>query len=139
MIELFIPIKPQGKARPRVTRRGAYTPQKTKDYENLVKYSFLSRYKNFEIIEGPVVASITAYFPLVKSMSKANQKDALSGVLMPTKKPDIDNIAKAILDALNGFAYYDDSQVVELHINKKYSDNEGVYVKICKYGDAYCK
>lgn len=40
----------------------------------------------------------------------------LSGELLPTKKPDIDNIVKAVLDALNEVAYRDDTQVVELQV-----------------------
>ena len=51
----------------------------------------------------------------------------------PTKKPDADNISKIVLDALNGLAYYDDNQVVTLHIDKCYAKEEsqvGVFVKI---------
>ena len=51
-------------------------------------------------------------------------------LILPTKKPDTDNIAKAILDALNGVAYYDDAQVVELHVVKKYSDEPRAEVMI---------
>lgn len=46
----------------------------------------------------------------------------LNGELMPAKKPDIDNIAKAVLDALNSVAYRDDIQIVELQIRKQYSE-----------------
>ena len=45
-----------------------------------------------------------------------------NGDLMPAKKPDIDNIAKAVLDALNSVAYRDDTQIVELQIRKQYSE-----------------
>lgn len=47
-----------------------------------------------------------------------------SGEEYPCKKPDLDNIAKIILDSLNGIAYKDDSQVVELNISKKYTEDE---------------
>lgn len=46
----------------------------------------------------------------------------LNGELLPAKKPDIDNIAKAVLDALNSVAYRDDTQIVELQIRKQYSE-----------------
>ena len=48
----------------------------------------------------------------------------LSGLISPTKKPDVDNVIKIILDALNGFAWHDDSQVVNLQIEKKYTQRE---------------
>ena len=43
---------------------------------------------------------------------------------------DLDNIAKTILDALNGVAYKDDKQVQELHVAKKYSDTDYDYVEV---------
>ena len=36
-------------------------------------------------------------------------------------KPDIDNIAKSVLDGLNGTAWGDDTQVVEMSIKKYYA------------------
>ncbi|WP_332834903.1 RusA family crossover junction endodeoxyribonuclease [Clostridium perfringens] len=42
----------------------------------------------------------------------------------PTKKPDVDNIAKIILDSLNGVAYKDDSQIVDIRIIKKYTEDD---------------
>ena len=53
----------------------------------------------------------------------------------PTKKPDLDNIIKAIADSLNGIAYKDDAQIVELKSKKFYSDTPRVEVtiKIYKY------
>lgn len=55
----------------------------------------------------------------------------LSGELLPTKKPDIDNITKCVLDALNGIAYHDDSQIVRLTVEKFYAQQPRVEVDIC--------
>ena len=52
------------------------------------------------------------------------------GLILPTKKPDTDNIAKAILDALNGLAYYDDAQICQLEVYKFYSDEPRAEVYI---------
>lgn len=49
--------------------------------------------------------------------------DELKG--RPDKKPDADNILKAVLDALNGVAYEDDRQVVEVLCIKKYIGGDG--------------
>ena len=53
--------------------------------------------------------------------------------ISPTKKPDIDNIAKIILDALNKLAFNDDNQITKLNIEKIYSEEEKIYVKIENY------
>jgi Holliday junction resolvase RusA-like endonuclease len=117
MIELIIPGEPVAKGRPRVTSKGfSYTPEKTKGYENLVKMcwqeSGLTGLGN-----KPLSVIISLYFSVPKSyLSKFNKHG-----LEHTKKPDLDNCAKTILDALNGLAYDDDSQIVELTIRKQYS------------------
>ncbi len=56
----------------------------------------------------------------------------LGGKILPAKKPDIDNVVKAVLDALNGVAYRDDTQVIELHVRKSYSEKPRVEVCIGK-------
>ena len=54
----------------------------------------------------------------------------LKHIIRPKKKPDVDNVAKIILDALNKEAYYDDAQVVDFQLRKFYSDNPRVVVTI---------
>ena len=121
-----------GKARPRMnTYTGkAYTPTKTKNYEYLVKQSFLLKYPNAEVVEGRASVSILALFQVPKSTSKKNSEKMLNKQISPTKKPDIDNIAKIVLDALNKLAYKDDTQVVDLNIVKAYADRERLIIKI---------
>lgn len=121
-----------GKARPRMnTYTGkAYTPTKTKNYEYLVKQSFLLKYPNAEVLEGRASVSILALFQVPKSTSKKNSEKMLNKQISPTKKPDIDNIAKTVLDALNKLAYKDDTQVVDLNIAKAYADRERLIIKI---------
>ena len=50
--------------------------------------------------------------------------------LSVTSKPDTDNIAKSILDSLNGIAYKDDKQVVDLRVRKQYAEVPSVSVWI---------
>lgn len=58
----------------------------------------------------------------------------LDGELLPSKKPDIDNIVKAVLDALNKVAYRDDTQVVELQVRKQYSERPRLEICLEKVG-----
>lgn len=135
MIEFEIAGEPVGKGRPRFsTLNGhavAFTPAKTASYENLVKISYQQKYAGLIIDAGvPIVAHIDAYFTIPKSTSKKARAEMLSGKKRPTKKPDADNIIKSVLDALNGIAYHDDSQVVGVAINKYYSNFPRVVVKL---------
>lgn len=126
-----IPREPVGKARPRYTRNGKpYTPSKTSNYESVVKACFIRAYGKRVAIDGPVKISIDARCPIPKSWPKWKKQDAETGKLLPTVKPDVDNIAKIILDALNGIAFEDDKNVTSLQIDKCYSNEPGVTVTI---------
>lgn len=138
MYSFFVPGKPQGKERPRVTRYGTYTPKKTKEYEELVRACFMQKYKAIKpVIEKlPVAAFIVAYYKIPKSITKAEKSLILEGNVFPVVKPDADNIAKAILDSLNGLAFNDDNQVVKLQVDKRYAvtdDEMGVKVFITDF------
>lgn len=120
--------EPRGKGRPRFTKNGhTYTDVKTKQYESLVEWSYrmTSEYK----FTSPVRVVIMAHFK-PPNKSKKVVGDMLNGHILPTKKPDVDNIAKIILDGLNGIAWDDDTQVVELVVSKHYSEDPRVAVMI---------
>ena len=101
---------PVGKGRPRFTRTGhTYTPEKTAAYEEKVRLCWKTQ--SGQGFAGGVAlkASIIAYFPIPKSTSR-KKAAAMEGAFHKSR-PDADNVAKAILDALNGHAYPDDSAV----------------------------
>ena len=130
-ISFNIPGEPQGKGRPRFSTRGGfvktYTPEKTASYENFVKVCYLNEFHDFKIT-GEIDAKIIAYFPIPKNFSKKKRQLASYGEIRPAKKPDCDNIAKIILDSLNGIAYEDDKQIIDLKVSKFYSDDPHVNV-----------
>lgn len=125
--------KPQGKARPRVTRHGAYTPKKTKDYEAKIRAAWRAQTQDY-YGERQISVMIFAYFEPPKSAPKAKKARMLAGGIRPTVKPDGDNIAKAICDALNGVAYKDDAQIVMLAVRKSYAPKAFVKVIVCEAG-----
>lgn len=128
--EFTIHAAPTGKARPRVTRHGTYTPRKTKQYEDLVKAEWIAQCIGKHFGEKALEICVTAYYPIPKSASKEKRRKMLSGEIRPTKKPDYDNICKAICDALNGLAYKDDAQIVDAHCHKWYWEIPMVKVTI---------
>lgn len=121
-VKITIPGEAKGKGRPRMsTKTGrAYTPKDTILYENWVKGCYQSQ--NGKFLEGQIGARIDAYLSIPKSTSHKKREEMSGGHIKPMKKPDLDNIAKIILDSLNGIAYKDDSQVVQLIVEKFYSD-----------------
>jgi Holliday junction resolvase RusA-like endonuclease len=125
-----IPGKVQAKQRPRFNGKFAYTQRETVAYENWVKTCYLEKYKGQKLLEKPLKVKIIAYYDIPKSTSKKKQKMMLDNEIFPTIKPDADNIAKSILDSLNGIAYLDDKQVVKLIVEKYYSKSANVTVMI---------
>ena len=141
LVELTILGEPFGKQRPRVIARGkgasrAFTPQKTVNYENYIKLLYRQKYKNFKFEDKvPLYVQITAFYKIPPSKPKYIKGLMFKGEMLPTKKPDVDNIIKIILDSLNGLAYKDDAQIVACTCQKLYvnDDNEPrVEVKIEK-------
>ena len=128
MIELKIPGNPMGKQRPEVTRRGTFTPPKTANYENFVKELYVIN--KYPKLEGYIRLDALAYYPIPKTTSKIKREKMLKGILLPDKKPDLDNILKAICDALNKIAYDDDKQIVNINIRKYYSENPCVVIRL---------
>lgn len=119
-VKFTIPGVPVPKARPRVVRGHAFTPKKTKDYETLVKDVYNLTVGEY-LGDSAIVATIDLYFPIPESYSKSKKRRIADGEIKHTKRPDVDNCAKAILDALNEVAYKDDAQIVESHITKHYA------------------
>jgi Holliday junction resolvase RusA-like endonuclease len=135
MIEFIIPGDPQGKARPRVTVRGgyahAYTPEKTAQYEEHIRQCYWHKYRDaYKYVDKPVRVEIIAYFSVPKNASKAVREKMLNGIIRPTKIPDLDNIGKIVLDGLQGICFENDSAVVDLHVEKFYSDVARLLVRV---------
>lgn len=117
---LTIPLEPVAKGRPKFGKNGhAYTPQKTRDYEDAVR--MYARMAIKRPLAGDLRVTLHFYMPIPKSWSKAKKQRAATGELRPSVTPDIDNLSKAVLDGLNnGIGYWDDKQIVELHAAKFY-------------------
>ena len=104
-------------------------PKKTKRYEYLVAQSARLVF-NEKPLESYIRVSIRAFFAIAKSDSKKKKQAKLANQLRPAMTPDADNIAKAVLDGLNGVVYADDKQIVELKVIKAYAEVPRVEVTI---------
>ena len=134
MREFVVYGTPVAKGRPKFKRTGnfvqTYTPEKTANYETLVKTEYMQKYGGEPFLNGAIAAAITAYFPIPKSTSKRKRNLMLSDHIRHTKKPDCDNIAKCVLDALNNVAYADDSSVCILMVKKLYAEEPQVEITL---------
>ena len=114
-----------GKERPRKGKYTIYTPKRTTQFEKHVRNCYLDKYGDKHLMIGPLAVKVVSYREIIKSMSKKDKKLAMDGDIFPTKRPDIDNVMKSIMDALNGVAYKDDKQVVDCYGYKRYCHYEG--------------
>jgi Holliday junction resolvase RusA-like endonuclease len=131
MIRFTIPGPPVGKGRARSTRNGHhYTPEKTREYEKLVRGFGHHATDGLELIERPVRLSLMFYLPIPKSWSKKDRLQAQDGKVHHTGKPDLDNLIKSVSDGLNGVIYVDDSQIKAIDAMKVYDINPRVEVEI---------
>lgn len=133
MIKFVVEGTAVPKQRPRISGRTAYTPKKTRDYEERVRKAFRSSYYGLMpiYIRGTAVKMcIDIIQGIPKSWSNSKHLKAERGEIVPvSKNGDVDNIAKSILDALNGLVYEDDCQVTTLMVTKRYGADPYVIVR----------
>lgn len=125
--------EPVGKGRPRFVRKTgrSYTPEKTVNYETLVRLSYQQQVDSepFER-DKPLSLKLEIYQQIPNSVSKKKREAMIGKKILPTKKPDCSNILKAIEDGLNQVAFHDDSQIVKIYAVKYFSEYPEVKVTI---------
>lgn len=125
MIAFTIPGQPQGKGRAKIVKIGGFsrmaTPAKTVAYEGLIAHAAQVAMAGRPLIDGPVAVALFIGVQVPASWSQRKQRAALNGDLVPTTKPDIDNVVKAVFDGCNGVLWRDDVQVVNVWVAKRYS------------------
>lgn len=124
-IQYIIPGKARGKGRPRMMRSGhVYTDSKTDNFEGAVRSLAARAMKDagLPLAAGvPVTVSIIIGAVVPQSYTRKKRQAALDGRLPPFK-PDVDNVAKSILDAMNGIVYDDDAHVCSLSVEKRFAE-----------------
>ena len=130
-LQFVIPGPPIGKGRPRFSRQGgkprSYTPAVTRDYEALIAARAAEVMQGKAPLKTPLTVYIYATMSIPLSWSKAKRQAALDGDVYPSR-PDVDNIAKTVLDGMNKVVYEDDAQVTFLKVTKKYAEEGSVTV-----------
>jgi Holliday junction resolvase RusA-like endonuclease len=119
-MKIFIPGEPIAQPRVKVSTKNGFARAYTERdhpihaYKQAIRLAYVNA--GGEVLEGPVSIRIACWFERPKSHSKKRRQDREP----KTTKPDLDNVGKAILDALNEIAYNDDGQVYRLTVEKWY-------------------
>lgn len=136
MIRFTVYGEPVAQGRPRASTKGGfvrmYDPKKSKDYKDYVRLA-AAEHAPAALLEGPLGMVLTVYRSTPKSFSKKKAELAEVGEIRPVSKPDVDNYLKGVKDALKGVIWKDDSQVVEVFAQKRYSARPRIEVKIKQY------
>jgi Holliday junction resolvase RusA-like endonuclease len=126
--------EPVPKGRPRFSTRGkfpiAYTPEKTKNYESEVAMMAKAAMGASEPLEGALEAFIYVTFPVPASYSKKRTEACLSDSEKHTKRPDLDNVVKAVIDGMSEIVFFNDSQITSIHATKVYGEVAKVEVMV---------
>lgn len=136
-VTFTVPGVPVGKGRPKFSRHGSKvmvrTPDKTANYENLVKIAAYEAMAGAAPLVRPIALRLTLNMPVPSSWSNKRRDLAIRGLIGATVKPDLDNVCKAVTDAMNGIVYVDDKQIVSATIEKQYATVPHVYVRVSEY------
>lgn len=98
-----------------------YTPEETIVYENLVRLAAQESMRGAAPFERPIALTVAIYLPIPQSWSKKKQEKARVGAVGATKKPDADNVLKALKDGMNGVVYVDDARITDVTLQKRYA------------------
>lgn len=129
---------PQAKERPQIRKPGSvgkrvFTPKNTAKYEEYVKGLALEAMRDMrelKPVECPVTVEIAIGIHPPRKFSKKQHVRALTGEISPTGRPDLDNMAKSILDAMNETVYVDDKQVIGLMVRKYYAHADFTSIRV---------
>lgn len=134
VLDFCVPGLPVAKARARFARRGAnvttYTPEKTERYENLVGMAANLAMKGRPPFDAAILLNVAIYLSIPQSWSAKRQAKAVDGFIGATKKPDADNVLKALKDGMNGIVYVDDSRITDVILKKRYAQSPRVEISV---------
>lgn len=129
--------EPRGQGRPRATARGGYASiykdPKSRRYEASVRSVAQAQMNGREPLDGPLSVSLRFRMPIPKSASKRDKTAMAAGEIAHCGRPDLDNLAKAIFDGMNGAVFRDDAQIVRTFLQKIYAEQPGVDVRVEAY------
>lgn len=132
---------PVPKDRPRATvingHAVIYTPRRTHSFEIDIAVQAREQHPDKRLLNGPISLSVKFFLPYPMSYrTKPKMELVRQGLVVPSKKPDLDNLTKTYLDALNGVLWIDDCQIISMLVSKEYTLEEEGYTELTVTGDS---
>jgi len=130
--------EPIGKGRAKASSVGGfvrmYTPAKTRQYEDRIRTEATASMNGRDPFARPCLLELDLVFEVPASYSKLKRAKCLSGEIRPTKKPDVDNVLKAVCDSFNGVVWTDDVMATDFTIRKRFGETayvQAVVTPLC--------
>ena len=129
-----IPGPAVAQGRPRITTANGYPrvydPPKSSEYKKYVRACVMQQGRPKKLLTGALRVDTVEYRRIAASLRKAQRVEAARGTIRPIAKPDMDNVEKAVWDALTGLVWKDDAQVAAEYTTKMYWDVPGIHVVV---------
>lgn len=119
LVTLIFNVDPVAKGRPRFGNGRTYSDPRTVKFENEIIRLARQQF-SLQPLSGALEVFVQFYFKKAKSNKKINM----------TQRPDLDNLLKGVLDALNCIVYKDDCQIVRLSAEKSFSDEPRIEMSV---------
>ena len=110
----------------------AYTPKKTAQYEEIIRWHAIKEMGNRVPFDAAVVIVVIFCFSPPKSWTRKKKEEVISNHSFHAVKPDVDNLLKAVKDALNGIVYKDDKLVCQAIVSKQYAQIPSIHILVEK-------
>lgn len=142
--------RPQGSMRTLVPKRGSQpitipSDQGIYKYRADIQTTWMRVFGDPKPLEGAITLHAAFIFRRPDShylqpapTKKRGKREVLKGPhedVHYISTPDVDKLARAVGDALTGFAYYDDKQVSSLWVDKRWGDADMTIIDILQPGD----
>ncbi len=101
----------------------------SKQYKQAIQWQ-IRPYAPKESLKTPLIVDIMFYLPIPKGTSKLLTRQMISGIVFPSKRPDLDNLAYIVTNAMKELVYEDDSQIVDLILKKRYAEVPKTVIKV---------
>jgi len=127
MLIFEIHSKPLPQKQTRFGKHRAYDPSKL--YKQTIQWQ-IRPHAPKEPLQGPLTVDMTFYLPIPKGTSNILTKQMINGTSLPYKRPDLDNLAYIVTNAMKELIYHDDSQIVDLILRKRYAQEPKTVIKV---------
>lgn len=135
MLTIPIHLDPKPQIKTKFTRKGwAYTPKEAINYIERLQWQ-IRPYAPSAVYMGPVEVDLTFFLPIPKATSKVSRRMMNNGTIFHIIRPDLDNLAYTVTNAMKGIIYDDDSQIVSCRYRKFYGDQPRIVIKIKDFID----